>query len=50
MIIVVSMLTTLMLVENLKRLSFRKTDEKSNTMNLYEIPVQFSLIFKHVSF
>ena len=36
--------------KNLKRLSFRITDEKSTTMNLYEIPVQFSLIFEHPSY
>ena len=36
--------------KNLKRLPFRITDEKSNTMNLYEIPVQFSLIFEHPSY
>ena len=36
--------------KNLKRLHFRITDEKSNTLNLYDIPVQFSLIFEHPSY
>ena len=36
--------------KNLKRLHFRITDEKSNTLNLYDIPVQFSLIFDHPSY
>ena len=31
--------------KNLKRLSFRITDDKSNTLNLYDIPCQFSLVF-----
>ena len=35
--------------KNLKRLSFRITDDKSNTLNLYDIPCQFSLIFSHPS-
>ena len=36
--------------KNLKRLSFRITDDKSNTLNLYDIPCQFSLIFSHPSY
>ena len=36
--------------KNLKRLSFRITDDKSNTLNLYNIPCQFSLIFSHSSY
>lgn len=36
--------------KNLKRLSFRITDERSNTMNLFNIPIQFSLIFAHPSY
>ena len=36
--------------KNLKRLSFRITDDKSNTLNLYDIPCQFSLIFSHSSY
>ena len=35
--------------KNLKRLSFGITDDKSNTLNLYDIPCQFSLIFSHPS-
>ena len=31
--------------KNLKRLSFRITDDRSNTLNLYDIPCQFSMIF-----
>ena len=36
--------------KNLKRLSFRITDDKSNTLNLYDIPAQFSLVFSHPSY
>ena len=36
--------------KNLKKLNFRITDEKSNTLNLYDIPVQFWLIFEHPSY
>ena len=36
--------------KNLKRLSFRITDDKSNTLNLYDIPCQFSLCFSHPSY
>ena len=36
--------------KNLKRISFRITDDKSNTLNLYNIPIQFSLIFEHPSY
>jgi hypothetical protein len=36
--------------KNLKRLSFRITDDKSNTLNLYDIPCQFSLIFSPPSY
>ena len=36
--------------KNLKRLSFGITDDKSNTLNLYDIPCQFSLIFSHPSY
>ena len=36
--------------KNLKRLSFRITDDKSNTLNLYDIPCQFSLVFSHSNY
>ena len=36
--------------KNLKRIQFRITDDKSNTLNLYDIPVQFSLVFEHPSY
>ena len=36
--------------KNLKRMTFRITDDKSNTLNLYNIPCQFSLIFSHPSY
>ena len=36
--------------KNLKRLSFRITDDKSNTLNLYDIPAQFSLVFSHSNY
>jgi hypothetical protein len=36
--------------KNLKRLTFRITDDKSNTLNLYDIPCQFSLVFSHPSY
>ena len=36
--------------KNLKRLSFRITDDKSNTLNLYDIPCQFSLCFSHPNY
>ena len=32
--------------KNLKRLSFRITNEEGKTMNLYDIPVEFSLLFE----
>ena len=36
--------------KNLKRLTFRITDDKSNTLNLYDIPCQFSFVFSHLSY
>ena len=36
--------------KNLKRLSFRLTDEKSKTINLYDIPLEFALVFDHPSY
>ena len=36
--------------KNLKRLTFRITDDKNNTLNLYDIPCQFSLVFSHPSY
>ena len=36
--------------KNLKRLSFRITDDTSNTLNLYDIPCQFSLVFSHSNY
>ena len=36
--------------KNLKRLSFRITDDKSNTLNLYDIPAQFSLVFSNANY
>ena len=36
--------------KNLKRLSFRLTDEKSKTINLYNIPLEFALVFEHPSY
>ena len=36
--------------KNLKRMTFRITDDRSNTLNLYNIPCQFSLIFSHPSY
>ena len=35
---------------NLKRLSFRITDTKNKKINLYDIDVQFSLVFSHPSY
>ena len=35
---------------NLKRLSFRITDTNNKTLNLYDINVQFSLIFSHPNY
>ena len=31
--------------KNLKRLSFRITNEESKTMNFYDIPIEFTLLF-----
>ena len=36
--------------KNLKRLSFKITDEKGVVMNLYGIPVQFALLVSHPSY
>ena len=36
--------------KNLKRLSFKITDEKGTVMNLYGIPVQFALLISHPSY
>ena len=36
--------------QNLKRLSFRKTDTNNKTINLYDINCQFSLVFSHPSY
>ena len=36
--------------KKLKRLSFRLTDEKSKTINLYNIPLEFSILFSHPSY
>ena len=36
--------------KHLKRLSFRLTDEKSKTINLYNIPLEFALVFEHPSY
>ena len=36
--------------KNLKRLSFRLTNEQSKTINLYNIPLEFSLLFSHPSY
>ena len=36
--------------KNLKRLTVRITDDKSNTLNLYDIPCQVSLVFSHPSY
>ena len=35
---------------NLKRLSFRITDTNNNTINLYDINCQFSLVFSHPNY
>ena len=35
---------------NLKRLSFRITDTNNKTLNLYDINVQFSLVFSHSNY
>ena len=35
---------------NLKRLSFRITDTNNKTINLYDINVQFSLVFSHPNY
>ena len=35
---------------NLKRLSFRITDTNNKTLNLYDINVQFSLVFSHPNY
>ena len=31
--------------KNLRRLSFRITNEESKTMNFYDIPIEFTLLF-----
>ena len=36
--------------KNLKRLSFRLTNEQNKTINLYNIPLEFSLLFAHPSY
>ena len=36
--------------KNLKKIDFKITDEKGTVMNLYGIPVQFTLTFSHVSY
>ena len=36
--------------KNIKRLSFRLTDNKSKTLNLYGIPIQFSIVFSSPSY
>ena len=36
--------------KNIKRMSFKITDGRSKVMNLYNIPVSFSLIFEHPSY
>ena len=36
--------------KNLKRLSFKITDERGTVMNLYDIPVQFALLISHSSY
>ena len=36
--------------KKLKILSFRLTDEKSKTINLYNIPLEFSILFSHPSY
>ena len=36
--------------KNLKKLSFRITDTNNKTMNLYNIDVQFSIVFSHPSY
>ena len=36
--------------KKLKRIQFRITDDKGNTLNLYGIPVQLSLVFEHPSY
>ena len=36
--------------KNLKRLSFRLTNEQNKTINLYNIPLEFSLLFEHPSY
>ena len=36
--------------KNIKRMSFKITDGRSKIMNLYNIPVSFSLIFEHPSY
>ena len=35
--------------KNLKRLSFRLTNEQNKTINLYNIPLEFSILFSHPS-
>ena len=36
--------------KNLKRLSFRLTNEQNKTINLYNIPLEFSLLFAHPNY
>ena len=36
--------------KNLKRLSFRLTNDQNKTINLYNIPLEFSLLFEHPSY
>ena len=36
--------------KNLKRLSFRLTNEQNKTINLYNIPLEFSILFSHPSY
>ena len=36
--------------KNIKRLSFRLTNEQNKTINLYNIPLEFSILFSHPSY
>ena len=36
--------------KNIKRLSFRLTNEQNKTVNLYNIPLEFSILFSHPSY
>ena len=36
--------------KNLKRLSFRLTNEQNKTINLYNIPLEFSILFSHPNY